>query len=199
MTQAPFDPPASDAGLTDVLESFCPPHYRAQARQLAPVLYADLKRIAHQERSRHINHDTVSTTSLVHDAFLRMQDQPAFETHSHFLRVAAITMRHLLIDRARAQLSAKGGAGMKRVGLEEAEYFHVEDDEWLLAVHEALARLAKVAPRLAEIVECRFFAGYGEQEIAKALGISPRSVSRDWALARAWLYRELGESAGKFG
>lgn len=197
MTQPLFDAP--DTGTIQILESFCPPHYRAAARQLAPVLYADLKRIAHRERNRHINHDTVCTTALVHDAFLRLQDQPGFETHAHFLRVAAITMRHLLVDRARAQRSAKGGSGAIRVGLEEAEDFHVEDDEWVLAVHGALARLAKVAPRAAEIVECRFFAGYGDQEIAKALGIGARTVQREWTLARAWLYRELGASAGKIG
>lgn len=196
MTQ-PLDSSSSDAAIG--LESFCPPHYRSLARQLVPLLYADLKRIARQERNRHIHHDTVSTTALVHDAFLRLRDQPGFETHAHFLRASAITMRHLLIDRARAQLTQKGGGGTVKVGLEEAEDFYVEDDELVLAVHAALARLAQVKPRLAEIVECRFFAGFGDQEIAKALGIGARTVQREWALARAWLYRELGETANRIG
>lgn len=197
MTDSSFA--ARTASLTENLDSFCPPHFRPAARLLAPMLYADLKRIARSERHRRFNHDTSSTTALVHDAFLRLDGQPGFENHAHFLRVAAITMRHLLIDRARAQLSAKGGAGARHVDLAEADDFHVEDDQWLLAVHGALAKLAKMSPRLAEIVECRFFGGYDEQEIAKALGISVRTVQRDWALARAWLYRELGESAGKLG
>lgn len=197
MTQLLFN--ASDAQAAQSLETFCPPHYRTAARLLAPVLYADLKRIARSQRNRHINHDTVSTTSLVHDAFLRLDGQPGFENHAHFLRVAAITMRHLLIDRARAQLSAKGGAGATRVDLDEAADIYVEDDEWVLAVHNALSRLAALKPRLAEIVECRYFGGYGDKEIAKALGISPRSLQREWTLARAWLYRELGDSASKIG
>jgi RNA polymerase sigma factor (TIGR02999 family) len=179
-----------------VLEGYCPPQLRADARRLAPLMYADLKRIARQQRGHGISAETLRTTALVHEAFLRVAGQDSFESHGHFLRVAAVTMRHLLIDRARAQIAVRHGGGTTRVGMDEAADFHVENDELVSAVHEALLRLSRKSPRLAEIVECRFFAGYDEKETAQALGIGERTVQRDWALARAWLQRELGETLG---
>lgn len=176
------------------LEECCPPQFRHAARRLAPMLYADLKRIAHGERSRHISPQTLNTTSLVHDAFLRLADDQEFESHTHFLRVAAVTIRHLLVDRARAQLAVKHGGHLTRVNLDEAEDFYVKDDEWVVAMHEALSRLARFSPRMADVVECRIFAGYEDEQIAQALGISPRSVQRDWTMARAWLRREMGDT-----
>ena len=172
---------------------FCPPHLRRQAVELMPLLYADLKRIAHSSRGRHISPETLNTTSLVHDAFLRLSNGPGFESHSHFLRVAAVTMRHLLVDRARMQLTSKHGGETTRVDLDTIGDFVVEQDQWVVAVHDALAGLAKVSQRMADIVECRIFAGYDDKQIAQALEISPRTVQRDWTLARAWLRRELGE------
>lgn len=194
MSDSLRDIPASAEALS--LDEFCPPQMRRAAESLAPLLYADLKRIAHRERGRMLSPETLNTTALVNDAFLRLVDSPGFESHTHFLRVAAVTMRHLLVDRARAQLAAKRGGGLQRVDLEEAADFHVKEDEWVVSVHEALRRLALQAPRLADIVECRIFAGYEDKEIAQALGISPRTVQRDWTLARAWLRRELHEDIG---
>ena len=169
---------------------------RRAAQSLAPMLYADLKRIARRERGRMVSPETLNTTALVNDAFLKLAGSPGFESHAHFLRVAAVTMRHLLVDRAREQLAEKRGGGLKRVDLEEAHDFYVKEDEWVVSVHEALKRLALQSPRLADIVECRIFGGYQDKEIAQVLGISLRTVERDWALARAWLRRELGEFKG---
>lgn len=177
------------------LEAFCPPPLRSAAAQLAPVLYEDLRRIAHRERGRSLSAHTLNTTALVHDAFLRLSTSPAFASHTHFLRAAAVTMRHLLVDRARQQLAAKHGAGLTRVEFHEALDFHIEEDAWVVALHDALLRLAERSPRMAEVVECRVFAGYGEAETAQALGMSLRTVQRDWTLARAWLRRELGDDA----
>jgi RNA polymerase sigma factor (TIGR02999 family) len=192
MTDSPVTFPEPHEATS--LDDFCPPHLRRAARQLAPLLYADLKRIAHSERSRHISPQTLNTTALVHDAFLRLADNQAFESHAHFLRVAAVTMRHLLVDRARAQLAVKHGGHMTRVDLEHAGDFYVKEDEWVVAMHEALSRLARFSQRMADVVECRVFSGYDDDEIANALGVSPRTVQRDWTMARAWLRRELVET-----
>lgn len=171
---------------------YCPAYLRLAASELSPLLYADLKRIARSQRNRHVSPETLNTTALVHDAFLRLRTGSGFESHGHFLRAASVTMRHLLVDKARAQLAVKRGEGLKRVDLAEAEDFVVEQDDWVVAVHDALFQLARLSPRMADIVECRVFAGYNDKEIAQALDISPRTVQRDWTLARAWLRRELG-------
>jgi RNA polymerase sigma factor (TIGR02999 family) len=106
-------------------------------------------------------------------------------------------MRHLLVDRARAQLSGKHGGDLVRAELSEAEDFQVDEGDWVVALHEALRRLAKLSPRMAEVVECRVFSGYDDEQIAEALGVSPRTVQRDWTMARAWLRREVGEAGLK--
>lgn len=179
----------------DHIAAQCAPALRDAVRELTPVLYQDLKRIAHQQRSRHVSAHTLSTTALVHDAFLRLSANPVFESHTHFLRAAAVTMRHLLVDRARMQLASRHGGGLTRVSLEQALDFYIKEDEWVIALHEALLQLAERSPRMAQVVECRVFAGYGETETAQALDLSVRTVQRDWALARAWLRRELSEFA----
>lgn len=185
-------PPAAD----EALESYCPPSLIGGVRVLAPLLYADLKRAAHRERIKLLSPQTMTTTALVHDAFLKLDGQPGFESHEHFLKVAAVTMRHLLIDRVREQLALKRGGDLQRVELDQVDVvgdsFQVEDSETVLAVHNAVSALARFAPRLAEVVECRYFAGYSDAETAKALGVTERTVRRDWVAAKAWLTRELG-------
>lgn len=181
-----------------LLESYCPPALIGGVRVLAPMLYQDLKRAAHRERGKLFNPQTMTTTALVHDAFLKLDSQPGFESHEHFLRVAAVTMRHLLIDRVRAQLATKRGGDLERVELDDAaesESFTVENGETVLAIHTALHSLTAFAPRLAEVVECRYFAGYTDGETAKALGLTERTVRRDWVAAKAWLTRALGDVA----
>jgi RNA polymerase sigma factor (TIGR02999 family) len=175
----------------DPLDRTRPPALLSAVDALVPVLYAELKRSAHRERRRISAGDTLATTALVNEAYARLSRSPGFEGRDHFLRVAAIAMRRILIERVRAQLRKKRGGEFSRVPLDDAEDIEVEDDARLAAVNDALQRLALKSPRLAEIVECRFFAGYSEKETGQALGLSERTVQRDWATARAWLQREL--------
>lgn len=161
------------------------------AADLVPLLYTELKRTAHRERRRLSAGETLATTALVNQAYARLSGN-GFENRSHFLRVAAIAMRRILVERVRAQLTLKRGGDYQRVPIEQAEDIVVEDDERIAEVEEALQRLAQKSPRLAEIVECRFYAGYSTSETAEALGLSLRTVERDWATARAWLQREVG-------
>lgn len=164
------------------------------AGELVPMLYAELKRTARRERRRLSAGDTLATTALVNETYARLCGNDGFQSRGHFLRVAAIAMRRILIERVRAQLTQKRGGDFVRAPIGEAEEIQVEDDERVAQVDEALQRLAQRSPRLAQIVECRFFAGYSEKETAEALGVSERTVQRDWATARAWLQRELDNS-----
>lgn len=165
---------------------------RSLADELLPIFYADLRRLAHHERSRVGGGLTLQTTALVHEAYLKLHRTRGWNDDAHFLRAAALAMRHALINHAEARVAAKRGSGARHISLTSAlEVAVSEDDESLLALDEALSRLAEQSPRLANVVECRYFAGYGEQETARALNVSERTVRRDWTLARAWLHREL--------
>lgn len=175
----------------DALDQTRDPVLREAARDLMPVLYAELKRTARRERRRIRAGDTLATTALVNETYARLAGNAGFSGRGHFLRVAAIAMRRILIERVRAQLALKRGGELTRVPIDEIEALQVEDDEGVAQVDEALRRLAMQSPRLAEIVECRFFAGYSEKQTGEALGLSERTVQRDWATARAWLQREL--------
>lgn len=186
---------STDTSQTE-LDRYCPPELREGVRQLAPVLYRDLRKVAHRVRAKLWSPDTFQTTALIHEAYLKLDRGSEFESQTHFLRVAAVTMRHLLINRIEMQRADKRGGELVRVPLEDVEDFVVQDEDTVLTIHEALTRLAAFAPRLAQVVECRYFAGYSEAEIATALGVTERTVRRDWVTARAWLARELGESLG---
>lgn len=158
--------------------------------QILPLVYQELRGVARRERRRLGGADTLQTTALVHELYLRLADNPAFTSRGHFLAIAAVAMRRILIDRVRAQLAAKRDGG-RRLDLDDIADFTVEDDEYVLRVHETLEQLATVRPVLAQVVECRFFAGYNDLETAEALGLSGRMVQRHWATARAWLEKEL--------
>ncbi|HEY3783713.1 MAG TPA: ECF-type sigma factor [Steroidobacteraceae bacterium] len=173
-----------------------PREVRLIAAELLPAFYDELKHIAQRARSRLGGNHTLQTTALVHEAYLRLRHTPGFADETHFLRAAALAMRHALINYAAARLADKRGAGELHLTLSHAESVGINTDEGLLALNEALARLAVEVPRLADIVECRFFGGYGEEDTARALGLSLRTVQRDWLKARAWLYRELGGVPG---
>jgi RNA polymerase sigma factor (TIGR02999 family) len=168
-----------------------PEGVRRLARELMPVFYDQLRRLAQRARSRVGAGNTMQTTALVHEAYLRLKDERSFADDAHFMRAAALAMRHALINYAEGRIAHKRGGGSVHVTLSHAEDLSVDTDEGLLALHEALERLASELPRLADVVECRFFGGFGEEDTAKALGISLRTVQRDWLKARAWLYREL--------
>ena len=162
------------------------------AADLLPLFYEDLKRIAQRERRRGAPSHTMQTTALVHEAYLRLRSAQGWNDHQHFLRAAALAMRHALIKHATTRLAQKRGKGAVHMPLTEGLEIAADQDETLVALDEALTRLGQESERLARVVECRFFAGYDEVETAKALGISERTVRRDWTLARAWLHRELG-------
>ena len=164
----------------------------ATAAELAPLLLDDLRRRARSERRRVGAGETLRTTALVHEAFLRLQRGGAWQDEGHFLQAAALAMRQALVDHARRRLAEKRGGG--RVdSLEDhpgSEPFWVSDEQ-LVELDEALQRLAALNPRLTRVVECRFFGGYSELETARILGVTDRTVRRDWLKARAWLFREL--------
>lgn len=188
-----------DANLEECLAtlktSTAAPEVRLIAAELLPTFYAQLKHIAKRSRARLGAGYTMQTTALVHEAYLRLGQSRGFADDAHFLRAAALAMRHALINHAEARLASKRGGGALHVTLSHATDFAIESDEGMAALGAAMQRLAIEMPRLADVVECRFFGGYGEEETAQALGVSLRTVQRDWLKARAWLYREMGGSA----
>jgi RNA polymerase sigma factor (TIGR02999 family) len=160
--------------------------------RLFPLVYQELRRLAHQQLLGERPGHTLGTTGLVHEAYLRLVDQTRVEwrDRGHFFQVAAWSMRRILVDYARQYLTLRRGGGLQRVSLEEDAAI-VEQSETIVALDEALARLAALNERLGRVVECRFFGGLSEEETAEALGVTTRTVQRDWAKARGWLYQEL--------
>ena len=178
-------------GPAAVWDGALPPEVQTLADQLMPLFYDDLKRLAHRERSRVGAGATLQTTALVNEAYLKLRGSQGWNTDAHFLRAAALAMRHALVSHALARQADKRGGGAAALPISDALEIAVEDDAAVLALNEALARLARDSLRLAQVVECRYFGGYDEAETGCALGISERTVRRDWTLARAWLHREL--------
>lgn len=176
----------------DEVASDAPAAVRRLATELIPLLYGDLHAVARRERRRVGAGDTLQTTALIHEAWLKLRNAAAFHDRGHFLHAAALAMRHILVNHARDRLAAKRGGGAAHVGLDEVEAPASPDDETVVDINDALERLTQLSPRLAQVVECRYFAGYGDEETALALGLTDRSVRRDWVKARAWLRRELG-------
>ncbi len=169
----------------------------ATAQALAPMLLDDLRQRARRERRRVGAGETMRTTALVHEAFLRLHRSGQWADELHFLRSAALAMRQALVDHARRRLSEKRGSGRVE-SLEDhpgVEPFLVSDEQ-LVEVDEALRELAALNPRLAQVVECRFFGGFSEPETARILGITDRTVRRDWVKARAWLFTRLDVTQG---
>jgi RNA polymerase sigma factor (TIGR02999 family) len=184
--------PLPDDALARLETSAVSAEVRRIAAELLPAFYQQLRRIAHRTRARLGAGHTMQTTALVHEAYLRLGQSRGFVDETHFLRAAALAMRHALINYAQSRVTEKRGAGGQHVTLSNIADLSVETDEGMLALNEALGRLAAQDPRLADVVECRFFGGYGEEDTARALGMSLRTVQRDWLKARAWLFRELG-------
>jgi RNA polymerase sigma factor (TIGR02999 family) len=172
--------------------------------ELFPMVYDELHGIAARERRRWQGDETLNTTALVNEAYLKLVDQPDadWRSRAHFLAVASTAMRQILIDYAKKKRAAKRGGGRPHLALHDLEAALLRDDgasgsrdEVLLALDEALNRLERCEPRQARIVECRFFGGMSIEDTAAALGISPATVKRGWAMAQPWLYRELKRSA----
>lgn len=172
--------------------------------ELLPLVYDELHRIAARERRRWDGDDTLNTTALVNEAYLKLVDQsaPDWQGRAHFLAVASTAMRQILIDYAKRKRAAKRGGGRPHIALHDLESTlrREEDasgrrDEVLLALDESLERLKQHDPRQARIVECRFFGGMSIEDTAEALGVSRATVKRRWAMAQAWLYRDLHRTA----
>lgn len=181
--------------ITDLLVQLRGDNPEAIDRLYARV-YAELARIAHRQlRSERPDH-TLGTTGLVHETYLKLVDHNRIEwkDRGHFFAVAAQAMRRILVDYARQYRALRRGGGLRRVPLAE-ETAVAERGEMLLALDEALERLAALNGRLSQVVECRYFAGLSEEETAEALGVTSRTVQRDWAKARGWLYLALGEGS----
>lgn len=175
-----------------------PEAVRRTAEQLLPMLYDDVRRMARRVRRRESAGETLQTTALIHEAYLKLRSTEGFDDPTHFMRAAALAMRHVIVSYVRERLASKRGGGVTLVELDEASDVpeaDPESDQALLDVNEALIRLAQVSERLAQVVECRFFAGYDELDTARVLGLTDRTVRRDWVKARAWLRRELGRDA----
>jgi RNA polymerase sigma factor (TIGR02999 family) len=161
------------------------------AAELLPLLYEDVRLLARRERRRVGAGGTMQTTALVHEAYLKLLSAAQFNDREHFMRAAALAMRHILINHARDRVADKRGGGAQHLDIDEAPEIGIGEAHALVEINDALGRLAAMSPRLAHIVECRFFAGYTDEQTAQALGLTDRTVRRDWVKARAWLRREL--------
>jgi len=161
---------------------------------LMPLVYKELRRLAHQYLGKERAGHTMLTTDLVHEAYLRLVDQQyvRWQNRAHFFGIAATLMRRILVDHARGKQRVKRGAGAQRVSLEEIATVSRQSKVDILALDEALTRLAEIDERKARIVELRFFGGLEVEETAEFLKLSPATVLRDWKMAKAWLHRALG-------
>jgi RNA polymerase sigma factor (TIGR02999 family) len=167
------------------------------ASQLLPLVYDELRRLAAQQLASEKPGQTLQATALVHEAYLRLVgngEEPHWNSRGHFFAAAAQAMRNILVDNARRKRRTKHGGGQHRVELDEALPAPPDDAEGLLALDEALSRLAAEDPEAARIVHLRYFAGLSVEEAAQALGISRASAYRQWTFARAWLLQALSDS-----
>jgi RNA polymerase sigma factor (TIGR02999 family) len=165
----------------------------AALEQLVPIVYEELHRQAQRYLQREVPGHTLQTTALVHEAYLRLvgQREVGWQNRAQFFGVAAQLMRRILVDYARRHHAAKRGGSAIQVPFEEDAVAAAESGVDLVALDDALTRLAGIDPQQARVVELRYFTGLGIEETAEALGISPATVKREWAMARAWLKREL--------
>jgi len=161
--------------------------------ELLPLVYDELRQIARRRLRDEAADHTLQPTALVHEAYLKLSrlDRIEWKNRSQFFAVAARAMRRVLVDHAMSRRATKRGGGRARVPLEDVPVIFAEDPEQVLELNDALSRLESAQPRLARVVECRYFAGMSIEETADALETSPATVKRDWVLARAWLNREL--------
>jgi RNA polymerase sigma factor (TIGR02999 family) len=183
----------SDQSVTGLLQAWGEGNSAALDR-LLPIVYEELHRQAQRYLRRETPGHTLQTTALVHEAYLRLVDQRQahWQNRAQFFGIAAQLMRRILVDHARRHQAAKRGGSAIPVSLEEGEVAAAQSDVDLVGLDDALTRLASLDPQQARVVELRYFTGLGIEETAEAIGISPATVKRDWAMARAWLRRELG-------
>ena len=165
--------------------------------KLTPVVYKQLRRLAHRYMEGQRPDHTLQTTALVNEAYLRLADQkkPNFANRSHFFAVAAKAMRHILVDQAKAAQRQKRGGGAAKIELDEAALVSPEEPQAILDLNDALERLATLDSRKAQVVELKYFGGLQQEEIAEVLKVSAVTVRRDWVFAKTWLYGQLQGAA----
>jgi RNA polymerase sigma factor (TIGR02999 family) len=171
------------------------------ANELLPLVYEELKRLAAHKMAHEAPGHTLQPTALVHEAWLRLvgdKDQK-WDGRAHFFAAAAEAMRRILIDRARRKHAVRHGGDQQRVDIQEVDVISETDDDQLLAVNEALDKLAVEHKTEAELVKLRYFVGMTNEEAAEVLGVSPRTAKYYWTHARAWLYHEIGRSQADAG
>ncbi len=185
-------PGGPDGEIIRLLGAFSKSEPEAEAR-LMELTYRELRKIAAGHMRREQSAHSLQTTDLVHEAYLRLAGQAGtpWRDRAHFFQVAAHVMRQILVDRARKRHAGKRGGGVPQISLDEALDIAEAQSGDLLALEDALARLQDLDARQCQVVEMRFFAGMSEEEIAGVLGVSARTVNREWRMARAWLYKEL--------
>jgi RNA polymerase sigma factor (TIGR02999 family) len=169
---------------------------QAALDKLYPLVYNELRRLAHGYLKRERKGHTLQTTALINEAYLRLVDQKHVQwaNRSHFFGISAQIMRRILIDHARRYEYSKRGGGAQRISLDEAAVVAKERGRQLLMLDEALNGLAQIDPRRSRVVELRYFGGLSNEEIAGVLKISENTVTRDWNMARAWLYQEFSRN-----
>ncbi len=165
----------------------------AALAELTPLVYGELRRLAHREMGAERTDHTLQTTALVNEAYLRLADQtnPRWQNRAHFFAVAARAMRRILVSYARSQRSQKRGGGALKMELDEAALVSPEESKEIVDLHEALERLATLDSRKAQVVELKYFGGLNHDEIAEVLKVSTVTVRRDWIFAKAWLHNQL--------
>src|SRR6266700_2936363 len=189
----PMDTPSiSQQRVTELLAHWSQGDDAALA-ELTPMVYEELRRLAHHHMEGQRPDHTLQTTALVNEAYLRLADQtnPNWQSRAHFFAVAARAMRQILVSYARSNRAQKRGGGALRIELDEAVILSPEQSKEIVDLDEALERLATLDSRKARVVELKFFGGLNYDEIAEVLKIARRTARRDWEFARIWLYREL--------
>lgn len=169
------------------------------AEELLPLVYDELRKLAAARMAQESVGQTLQATALVHEAWLRLTgpNEAHWNGRGHFFGAAAEAMRRILVDRARKKARLRHGGGLERVDFEHVTLATEDSDDTVLAIHDALEKLARESPQQAEIVKLRYFAGLEHAEIAEALGISEATVRRHWTYARSWLYAELKSSLAR--
>jgi RNA polymerase sigma factor (TIGR02999 family) len=185
-------PSVSQQRVTDLLVQWSHGNDAALA-ELTPLVYEELRRVAHHHLGGQRPNHTLQTTALVNEAYLRLADQtnPSWQGRAHFFAVAARAMRQILVSYARSQRSQKRGGGALKMDLDEAALIAPEESKEIVDLHEALEQLATLDSRKAQVVELKYFGGLNYDEIAEVLKISRITVRRDWEFAKVWLYTEL--------
>jgi len=187
-----YEPSVSPHRVTQLLQQWSRGD-NAALTELTPLVYEELRRLAHHYMQRERPNHTLQTTALVNEAYLRLTDQtnPNWQSRAHFFAVAARAMRGILVNYAKSNQAQKRGGGAARIELDEAAILSPEQSKEIVDLHEALERLATLNSRKARVVELKYFGGLNHDEIAEVMKISTVTVRRDWMFAKTWLYDEL--------